>query len=157
MKKCTREMEQAVLSMAVSGMPNDKIAKSMAKRYKGSNFTQGDVLVILKRNGFKANSRPPMQSTFSLPGFEGTKIEAFMQKYASSYEYQKKFRRMLILIAVAVLAVLAAVGFLASWTVALIALAVILVAVLGFLIFLQVKSEKAKKAAKAAKTTKPKH
>ena len=157
MKKYSREVEQAVLSMAVSGTPNDKIAKSISKRYKGSNFTVGDVLVILKRNGFKPNSKPPVQSTFALPGFEGTKIEAFMKKYMSSYEYQKKFRKMLILIAILVVAVLVGVGFLTKWWIAMTALLVILAAVLGFLIFLQTKSEKAKKAQKAAKPSKPKH
>jgi len=158
MNKYSREVEQAVLSMAVSGTPNDKIAKSISKRYKGSNFTIGDVVVILKRNGFKPNSKPPVQSTFSLPGFEGTKIEAFMKKYMSSYEYQKKFRKMLILIAIAIVLVLVGVGFLCkSWGIPLIALTVILLAVLAFLIFLQVKSDKAKKAQKAAKPSKPRH
>ena len=157
MKKYSREVEQAVLSMAVSGTPNDKIAKSISKRYKGSNFTIGDVVVILKRNGFKPNSKPPVQSTFSLPGFEGTKIEGFMQKYMSSYEFQKKFRKILILIAILVVAILVGVGFLTKWWIALTALVVILAAVLAFLIILQTKSEKAKKAQKAAKPTNRKH
>ena len=85
------------------------------------------------------------------------KIEAFMKKYMSSYEYQKKFRKMLILIAIAVILVLVGVGFATKWWIAMTALLVILAAVLGFLIFLQTKSEKANKAQKAAKPSKPKH